>query len=77
MIKVKQLTLEQKNILIGQTFDGVQFFNPTLDADGNWFISIEEYNYLTLVRASEIGVISWWFTLPEIDYNPIITELPK
>ena len=72
MIKVKELTELQKDLLIGQTFDNVQFFNPVLDADGKWFISIEEYNYLTLVRANEIGVISWWFTLPEIDYNPII-----
>jgi hypothetical protein len=74
MIKVRQLTTEQKDALIGQTYDNVQFFNPVLDADGNWFISNEEYNYLTLVRANEIGVISWWFTLPEIDYNPVITE---
>jgi hypothetical protein len=74
MIKVRQLTTLQKDALIGQTFDNVQFFNPVLDADGNWFISIEEYNYLTLVRANELGVISWWFTLPEIDYNPIVRE---
>lgn len=71
---VKKLTIEQKDPLVGQTYDGIQFFNPTLDADGNWFISIEEYNYLTLVRANEIGVISWWFTLPEINYNPIVRE---
>jgi len=75
MIKVKQLTEIQKDSLIGQTFDGTQFFNPILDADGNWFISITEYNYLTLVRANELGVISWWFTLPEIDFNPVIIEL--
>lgn len=73
---VKKLTIEQKDALVGQTYDGIQFFNPTLDVDGNWFISIEEYNYLTLVRANEIGVISWWFTLPEIDYNPVIVERP-
>ena len=76
MIQVRQLTQEQKDQLIGQTYDGVQFFNPTLDADGTWFISNEEYNHLTLVRANEIGVISWLLTLPEIDYNPVITEFP-
>ena len=74
MIKVKQLTEAQKNALVGQTYDGVQFMNPPLDANGNWYISIEVYNAITLVRANEIGVISWWFTLPEIDYNPVITE---
>ena len=75
-MNVYKLTVEQKNPLVGQTYDGVQFFNPILDADANWIISVEEYNYLTLVRANEIGVISWWFTLPEIDYNPAVIQFP-
>lgn len=75
-MEVYELTIAQKDSLIGQTFDNVQFFNPVLDADGKWFISITEYNYLTLVRANEIGVVSWWFTLPLIPYNPVITEFP-
>lgn len=70
-MKVYKLTLDQRNQLIGQTYDGFQFFNTNaIDADGNFYIGIEEYNSLTLVRANEIGVISWWFTLPLIDYNP-------
>lgn len=73
-MKVKQLTEVQKDALVGQTYDGVQFMNPPQDADGNWYISLELYNSITLVRANEIGVISWWFTLPEIDYNPVIPE---
>ena len=73
-MKVKQLTEAQKDALVGQTYDGVQFMNPPQDADGNWYISLELYNSITLVRANEIGVISWWFTLPEIDYNPVIRE---
>ena len=28
-MKVRQLTQEQKDQLIGQTYDGVQFFNPS------------------------------------------------
>jgi len=75
-MNVYKLTETQKDQLVGQTFDNVQFFNPVLDADGNWFISIEEYNYLTLVRANELGVISWWFSLPLIPYNPVVSELP-
>lgn len=67
-MKVRQLTIEQKDQLVGQTYDGVQYFNPTLDADGNWFISNEEVNGCT--------TIAWLSTLPEIDYNPIIVELP-
>lgn len=67
-MKVRQLTLEQKDQLVGQTWDGVQFFNPTTDASGNWFISNEEVNGCT--------TIAWLSTLPEIDYNPVIVNLP-
>ncbi len=76
MIKVKQLTEAQKNALVGQTYDGVQFMNPPQDANGNWYLSQEVYNAITLVRANEIGVISWWLTLPEIDFNPVVLDSP-
>ena len=68
---VRQLTIEQKDALIGQTYDGVQFFNPTLDADGTWFISNEEVDQCT-----HQGVHEWIHTLPEINYNPVVSELP-
>jgi hypothetical protein len=68
-MKVRQLTAEQKDLLVGQTYDGVQFFNPTQDADGKWFISNEEVNGCTT------GILDG-FELPEIDYNPVVTELP-
>ena len=67
-MKVRKLTIEQKDQLVGQTYDGVQYFNPTLDASGNWFISNEEVNGCT--------TIAWLSTLPEIDYNPVIVNLP-
>jgi len=70
-MKVRQLTEEQKDLLVGQTYDGVQFFNPTLDADGNWFISNEEVDNCT-----HGGVTEWIHDLPEIDYNPVVSELP-
>jgi len=76
-MKVKELTEVQKNALVGETYDGVQVMNPPQDADGKWYISLELYNAITLVRANELGVISWWFTLPEIDYNPVILEIPE
>ena len=69
-MKVKQLTEQQKDLLVGQTYDGIQFFNPTQDADGNWFISNEEVSQCT-----HQGVTEWIHDLPEIDYNPVITEL--
>ena len=68
-MKVRQITNEQKDQLIGQTWDGVQYFNPTQDADGNWFISNEEVNGCT-----HEGMVEWIHTLVEIDYNPIINE---
>jgi len=68
-MKVRQLTTEQKDLLIGQTFDGVQYFNPTLDANGNWFISNEEVNGCT-----HEGVNEWIHDLIEIDYNPVIVN---
>lgn len=74
MIKVKELTETQKNLLLGETYDGVQVMNPPQDANGKWYLSLEVYNAITLVRANELGVISWWFNLPEIDYNPIVTD---
>jgi len=70
-MKVRQLTQEQKDQLVGQTYDGVQFFNPTQDADGNWFISNEEVDNCT-----HQGVTEWIHELTEIDYNPVVSELP-
>lgn len=70
-MKVRQLTEEQKNILIGKTYDGLCFFSPTKDADGNWFISNEEVN-----GCIEYTGIEFIKTLPEIDYNPVVFENP-
>ena len=68
-MEVYKLTEEQKNNLMGQSFDGEQLFNPTLDADDNWFISIEEITYCTKEE------FLWINDLPKIDYNPIIREM--
>ena len=73
-MNVYKLTLEQRNQLVGETFDGVQFMNPPQDADGEYYLSQEVYNAITLVRANELGVVGWWFTLPLIPYNPVISE---
>jgi hypothetical protein len=71
-MKVRQLTTEQKDQLVGQTYDGVQYFNPTQDADGNWFISNEEVNNCT----HENGAFEWIHDLPEIEHNPIVVDFP-
>lgn len=68
-MNVYKLTTEQKETLIGQTYDGLQYFNPVLDAENNWFISIEEVNQCT----NEL--FQWVKDLPIINYNPVINEL--
>lgn len=73
-MNVYRLTLEQRNQLIGETYDGIQLMDPPIDADGGYYLSQEVYNAITLVRANELGVISWWFTLPLIPYNPVASE---
>ena len=39
------LTQQQKNILVGKTYDGVCYFNPILDLNDNFVISEIEYYY--------------------------------
>jgi hypothetical protein len=66
---VYKLTEEQKDLLVGQKWDAETFFNPTLDADGNWFISAEEV-------ATEKAEFAWVKELEGIEHNPIVAELP-
>ena len=69
-MKVRQLTLEQKDLLIGQMWNNGSYFNPTQDANENWFISNEEVN------GCEKLEFAWVKELLEIDYNPVVTEFP-
>ena len=71
-MNVYKLTTEQKDLLTGQKWDGEQYFNPTLDADGKWFISIEEVNGCT----HENGAFEWIHDLLLIPYNPVISNFP-
>jgi hypothetical protein len=67
-MKVLKITEEQKDILVGTQFDTDCYFNPILDRNGNWFISLEERAYNTNEE------INWLGNLEEIDYEPIIVE---
>jgi len=67
-MKVRQLTTEQKDLLIGQMWNNQAYFNPTLDANDNWFISNEE------VSGCENPEFAWVKELAEIDYNPVAHE---
>lgn len=70
-MNVYKLTIEQKDLLVGQMWNNQAYFNPTQDADGFWFISVEEVNGCTHQGATE-----WIHDLPLIPYNPLITEFP-
>jgi hypothetical protein len=70
-MKVRILTLEQKEQITGQMYAPDSFFNPIQDADGNWIISNEEVDQCT-----HEGTNEWIHDLPEIDYNPVAVELP-
>ena len=68
-MNVYKLTIEQKDLLVGQKWDGETYFNPTQDADGNWFISEQEVNGCT-----HQGIVEWIHDLPQIPYNPVIID---
>jgi len=64
MSKVVLITVIQKDSLVGELYDNTQYFNPTEDDNGLWFISIEE-------RDNNIHSKNNWISLcPEIDHNP-------
>ena len=67
---VKIPTIELKDSLIGQTWDGVTFFNPTQDADGNWFVSQEESNGCNKPE------FQWLKSCELIEHNPIVVNFP-
>ena len=69
MIQVALLTLEQKNLLVGQQFATDSFFNPVQDANDNWIISLEEINNCT---HEDCGFVH---ELPLINFEPKIVEL--
>jgi hypothetical protein len=68
-MKVRQLTEQQKDLILNQTYDDTQFFNPIQDVDGNWIISNEEVN-----QCSNSNFTSWIGDLPEIDFNPVLIK---
>ena len=67
-MQVVKITEEQKDLLLGQTWDRVQFFNPTLDADNQWFVSIEEVNGCNKPE------FQWLKSCELIEHNPVITN---
>ena len=66
-MKVVKLTQAQAESLQGVEVVTDNLFNPILDANGNWIISVEEQEQCS---------IEWVKGCELIDYNPVITELP-
>lgn len=58
------LTIEEKDILVGQWYMPDSFFNPLQDADDNWIISVEEMDQC--VNPDML----WVKELTLIPYNP-------
>lgn len=68
-MKVVKIAEEQKDLLIGQTWDGVTFFNPTIDANGNYFVSQEEVN------GCDKPEFQWLKSCELIEHNPVVVNL--
>jgi hypothetical protein len=68
------LTTEQKDQLVGQTYDGVCFYNPIQDANDNWIISQEEINQSDLTWLKELTLEEFQ---PKSVVNPFDGEQPQ
>ena len=69
-MQVVKITEQQKDLLIGQTWDGVTFFNPTLDANGNYFVSQEEVNGCNKPE------FQWLKSCELIEHIPVVVNFP-
>ena len=58
------LTIEQKDILVGQQYAPDSYFNPIQDIDDNWVISTQEMDQCV----NEL--YTWVKDLPLIEYVP-------
>lgn len=63
------LTTEQKDQLIGKTYDGICYFNPIQDINNNWIISEEEINQSNLEWLKKLSLSEY---LPKPTENPFI-----
>ena len=59
-----KLTIEQKDLLVGQQFAPASYFNPVQDINGDWFITGQEIN--SCVNQD----FQWVNTLPSMEYTP-------
>jgi hypothetical protein len=73
MIQVGKLTLEQKNMLLGQTYTTDSYFNPKQDCNDDWIISVEEIEFCTNTEFQWVKslTLSEYCPKPEPPFPPI------
>jgi hypothetical protein len=59
-----KLTIEQKDLLVGQQFAPSSYFGPVQDINGDWFISDQEVNQCINPD------FQWVKNLPAMEYTP-------
>ena len=71
-IYVGLLSIEQKDLLVGQLFDEDSYFNPILDGNDpqNWIISIEE------IEQNIYYDFNWLQDLEMILFVPVVNPMP-
>jgi hypothetical protein len=62
------LTIEEKDLLVGQQYAPDSYFNPIQDSLGDWVISTEEINQNTNTD------FDWLNDINLIEYLPVINE---
>ena len=65
MTQVGLLTVQEKDLLIGQLYTEDSYFDPIQDIDHNWVISLEEIEFCTNPK------FMWVKDLPLIEYKPV------
>lgn len=62
------LTIEEKDLLVGQQYAPDSYFNPIQDSLGDWVISTEEINQNTNTD------FNWLNDINLIEYSPVINK---
>jgi hypothetical protein len=64
------LTIEQKDLIVGQQYNTDSYFNPIQDLNDNWIISIEEMEYCTNVDYLWVKDLDLIIYEPKVQVNP-------
>ena len=64
------LTIEQKDLIVGQQYTTDSYFNPIQDLNDNWVISIEEMEYCTNIDYLWVKNLDLIIYEPKVQVNP-------